>query len=266
MSESKRDIKEIVREKYGALAKLPQNSCCGKPECCGDGSLNISSDGYDKLDGYMPEADLGLGCGLPTQFADMRPGETVLDLGSGAGNDVFVARRFVGEKGKVIGVDMTPAMIDKANENKANMGYDNIEFRLGEIENLPVFNASVDVVLSNCVLNLVPDKKKAFQEIFRVLKSGARFSISDVVVTVELPLSLREAVAMYVGCVAGAITKDEYFDDIARAGLGNLKINSEKVINLPPEVLAQYLNKEEIDLFINSGTKILSITITGQRL
>jgi arsenite methyltransferase len=265
MSESKKDIKAVVREKYGSLAKLPQNSCCGKSGCCGDGSINMTPTDYAKLEGYLPEADLGLGCGLPTRFAKMQAGETVIDLGSGAGNDAFVARRQVGENGRVIGIDMTPAMIEKANENKAKVGYDNIEFRLGEIENIPVPDNSADVVLSNCVLNLVPDKRRAFHEIFRVLRPGGRFSISDIVLKGELPTALRDAVTMYVGCIAGAITKDEYLGHIAAAGFKDVIIHSEKIVDLPPDILAQYLDQGAIDSFAASGAKVLSVTITGRK-
>ncbi len=259
------EIKAVVREKYGALAQASDGCCCGPTNCCGDGSINVSPHEYTSLDGYVKEADLGLGCGLPTQFANLKEGETVVDLGSGAGNDVFVARRLVGETGRVVGVDMTPAMIEKANQNNAGLGYRNVEFRLGEIEQLPVEENFADVILSNCVLNLVPDKQKAFSEIARVLKPGGRFSISDLVLTGPLPEGVRTATALYIGCIAGATTTEAYMDYIAKAGLRDVRIESNKKVELPEDVLRNYANEAEIKEFVNSGTEVLSITVTGRK-
>lgn len=256
------EIKSVVREKYGAIA-VSSSSCCGPTNCCGDGTINVSPNEYTQLDGYVKDADLGLGCGLPTMFAKIRQGETVVDLGSGAGNDVFVARRIVGDNGHVVGVDMTPAMIEKANQNNAGLGYKNVEFRLGEIEQLPVDENFADLVISNCVLNLVPDKQKAFSEIARVLKPGGRFSISDLVLTGPLPESVRTATALYIGCIAGATTTDAYMTYIAKAGLTNVVIASSKKVDLPEEVLRNYATEAEIREFAGSGTEVLSITVTG---
>ncbi len=261
MTDKANQIKAVVREKYGEMARQSK-SCCG-PNCCSpEDSITIDLN-YKQVEGYVPEADLGLGCGLPTQFAQIKAGETVVDLGSGAGNDVFIARRLVGETGRVIGVDMTPDMIARANENKAKLGFTNVEFRLGEIEQLPVDANSADLVLSNCVLNLVPDKARAFAEIHRVLKPGGRFSISDIVIEGKLPDSLRDAVKLYVGCVAGALTREEYLGTIDRTGFQNVTVHSRSVIELPADVLKQYVSQQEIEDLAASGTKVTSITVTG---
>jgi ubiquinone/menaquinone biosynthesis C-methylase UbiE len=217
------------------------------------------------LDGYVPDADLGLGCGLPTQFAEIKKGDTVVDLGSGAGNDCFVARAITGESGKVIGIDMTEAMIDKARENAEKLGFNNVEFRFGDIEKIPLTADSADVVVSNCVLNLVPDKRKAFQEIFRILKPNGHFSISDVVLVGKLPESLREASEMYVGCVSGALQKSEYLDIINRSGFVNCKVQKEKLITLPDDILADYLTVKQIEDYKNSGVGIYSITVYAEK-
>ena len=176
------EIKEMVREKYSEIAKQPKEtnavSCCGATSaCCGDEVYNIMADDYTKLDGYVADADLGLGCGLPTEFAKIKEGDVVIDLGSGAGNDAFIARRLTGEKGKVIGIDFTEAMIARARENAEKLGYTNVEFRQGDIESMPVTANKADVIVSNCVLNLVPNKHKVISEIFRVLKPGGHFSL-----------------------------------------------------------------------------------------
>ena len=204
-------IKEIVKNKYSEIAVASQDCGCS---CCGTGApvtidYSIMSDDYAKIDGYVPDADLGLGCGLPTEHADIKEGDTVLDLGSGAGNDVFIARRLVGTKGKVIGLDFTDEMIKKARKNADKMKYNNVEFRKGDIEDMPVNDETVDVIVSNCVLNLVPDKEKAFFEMYRVLKTGGHFCVSDIVLNGELPEGILEAAALYTGCVAGALQMDE---------------------------------------------------------
>ena len=222
-------IKELVKEKYSAIAgqQREQNlsSCCGATESCNGDLYNIMSDDYSKLEGYNPDADLGLGCGLPTEFAQIKKGDTVIDLGSGAGNDVFIARRIVGENGNVIGIDFTEKMIERANENAIKLGYRNVEFRHGDIDNMPVFSNKADVVVSNCVLNLVPNKHKAFSEIYRVLKPGGRFSISDIVITGgALPEKWKQVAELYAGCVAGAMQKQEYLDIIKEAGFESIML------------------------------------------
>jgi arsenite methyltransferase len=265
-------LKEIVREKYGQLARDGGGSCCGPTNCCGtaevkegkDGFVDFSED-YKRLDGYVAEADMGLGCGIPTEVAGLKAGQTVLDLGSGAGNDVFVARKSVGETGRVIGVDMTADMIKKARENAARMAYANVDFRLGEIEALPVEGGTVDRVLSNCVLNLVPDKRRAFAEIHRVLKPSGRFAISDVVIEGEFPEALRQAAELYVGCVSGAMDKTAYLDLIRAAGFRNVEVAKEKAIAVPQDLLAAYLTPEQRDAYARSGLRVLSVTVTAEK-
>ena len=217
------------------------------------------------MEGYNPDADLGLGCGLPTQFAKIKEGDVVLDLGSGAGNDCFVARAQTGEKGRVIGIDMTPAMIEKAQKNTKKLGYNNIDFYLGDIEDMPIADNTADVVVSNCVLNLVPDKVKAFSEIHRVMKQGGHFSISDIVLTGELPERIKQAAEMYAGCVSGAILKDKYVDIIERSGFKNIAIQKEKLITVPDSILNDYLTGEEITEYRRSGYGIYSITVYGEK-
>ena len=259
-------LKNLVREKYTEIAEQSKetnaSSCCGAIECC---TVDVSmADNYSKLDGYAPEADLGLGCGLPTEFAKISKGDTVVDLGSGAGNDCFVARSQAGDNGKVIGVDFTERMIEKARLNANKLGYNNVEFRQGDIENLPLASETADVVVSNCVLNLVPNKKKAFEETYRVLKNGGHFSVSDIVLEGELPENLRKAAELYVGCISGAIQKQEYLEIVKKAGFVNVVLQKEKLIALPDELLNEYLPKEEVVAF-KSKFKILSITLYGEK-
>lgn len=223
------------------------------------------SDDYSTMEGYNPEADLGLGCGLPTQFANIKPGNTVIDLGSGAGNDCFIARAETGQDGRVIGIDFTPAMIEKAKENAIKLGFENVEFRQGDIENIPVTANIADVIVSNCVLNLIPNKDNVFKEIKRVLKPGGHFSISDVVLVGELPLALRKDAEMYAGCVAGAIQKDEYLQLINNNGFENILIQKEKPIIIPDDILANYLNSEEIQHYKSGSTGIFSITVYAEK-
>src|ERR1700761_3259612 len=229
--ETTEQIKDMVREKYSAIALQDKEdnaaSCCGSG-CCSIETANIMTDDYSTLEGYNPDADLGLGCGLPTQFAQIKPGDVVIDLGSGAGNDCFIARKETGETGRVIGIDFTPAMIGKARINVDKLGYNNVEFRQGDIEKMPITANIADVIVSNCVLNLVPNKMGVFQEIYRVLKPGGHFSISDIVLVGELPAKIREAAEMYAGCVAGAIQKDTYLDLVKTAGFQNITIQKEK--------------------------------------
>ena len=261
-------LKEIVREKYTEIAN--QDKALNQSSCCGAGAssaevYNIMTDDYSGLQGYNQEADLGLGCGLPTQFAQIRPGDTVIDLGSGAGNDCFVARHETGESGKVIGIDFTEAMIKKARANAEKLGYNNVEFRQGDIDDMPVSDDVADVVVSNCVLNLVPDKHKVIREIFRVLKPGGHFSISDIVLVGDLPEALREDAEMYAGCVAGAIQKEEYLGYIAEMGFDGISIQKEKAIVIPDDILVKYLSQEEIQSFKQGDTGIYSITVFAQK-
>ena len=263
------DIKQIVKEKYGEIAKQTKEqnapSCCGATSCGSVVDYSIFSENYDKLQGYNPDADLGLGCGLPTEYAGIQPGNTVLDLGSGAGNDCFVARALVGETGYVAGLDFTEAMIEKARENARKLGYTNVDFIQGDIENIPVRFGVVDVVISNCVLNLVPDKQLAFSEIFRVLKQGGHFCISDVVLQGELPKGLKEDAVMYAGCVSGALPKGEYLRIIEESGFVNVEVKKEKKIEIPDELLLKYMSAEELKKFSNGETGIFSITVTGKK-
>ena len=225
-------IKKAVREGYARIAKRESSCCFPTSSCCGGG--NIAED-LSKRIGYTEEeivavpegANLGLGCGNPVALASLREGETVLDLGSGAGFDCFLAAGKVGKSGRVIGVDMTPEMIQKARENAKKGNYANVEFRLGEIENLPVSDNSIDVVISNCVINLVPDKRRAFMEAFRVLKPGGRLMISDLVLVQELPDFIKNSVEAYVGCLSGAIMRDEYIEAIEASGFQEVKIIEE---------------------------------------
>ena len=262
------DIKQIVKEKYGAIAAQgkPHAACsCCSPDSAAGVDYTIFSEDYSKREGYNPDADLGLGCGIPTDSAGIKPGDTVIDLGSGAGNDVFVARRLVGEAGRVVGIDMTESMIERARENNKKLGYQNVEFRFGEIENLPVDDNTADVAISNCVLNLVPDKLKAYQEIYRVLKPGGRFGISDVVLTGELPVKLKAAAEMYAGCVAGALKKEAYLNIIRKAGFPTADVVREKPIIFSDAMLSPYLSASELKDFKKSGLIILSITVCGEK-
>ena len=262
------EIKQVVRERYAAAA-LTKGSCCGSQS--GDGGagpdlgLDMIKDAYRSVDGYLADADLGLGCGLPTRHAGIEPGDVVLDLGSGAGIDAFVARRIVGETGRVIGVDMTPEMIARARENAAKLGYGNVAFRLGEIENLPVEADTVDVVVSNCVLNLVPNKAQAFAEIFRVLRPGAHFCVSDIVASGELGEPIRNAAALHVGCIAGAIPLEEYLRLIKNAGFENVEVAETKTIELPDAVLVRHIDEPSIAAFRRSGVVLQSITVRARK-
>lgn len=223
------------------------------------------SDDYSTLEGYNPEADLGLGCGLPTQYAKIEKGNTVIDLGSGAGNDCFVARKEAGEDGRVIGIDFTPAMIEKAKANAQKLGYSNVEFRQGDIENMPVSANTADVIVSNCVLNLVPDKDAVFKDIYRVLKPGGHFSISDVVLKGELPENIKKDAEMYAGCVSGAIQKDEYLSLIQKNGFSNITIQKEKPIHIPDDILNKILNARELAIYKEGNIGIFSITVYAEK-
>jgi SAM-dependent methyltransferase len=262
------ELKELVKSKYAEIAlqdkETNMSSCCGSGGCSTE-VYNIMSEDYANLPGYVADADLGLGCGLPTEFALIKEGHTVIDLGSGAGNDCFVARKLAGESGKVIGIDFTPQMIDKARENAEKLGYNNVEFRMGDIENMPVAANRADVVVSNCVLNLVPNKKNVIQDIFRVLKPGGHFSISDIVLIGELPAVIQGAAEMYAGCVSGAIQKSTYLQLIEEAGFVNITLQKEKVITMPDDILEKYLSTEELSAYKLSQTGIYSVTVYGEK-
>ena len=261
-------LKEVVRQKYSEIAlqdkTTNQSSCCGSG-CCSTEVYNIMTDEYNDIEGYNPDADLGLGCGLPTQFAKIKKGDTVIDLGSGAGNDCFVARAETGETGKVIGIDFTEAMIDKARHNAEKLGYNNVEVRIGDIEKMPVTANAADVIVSNCVLNLVPDKDNVFKEIYRVLKPGGHFSISDVVLVGQLPDELQHDAVMYAGCVSGAVQKNEYLGLIERNGFKNITLQKEKAIVLPDDILKNYFDKEGLEKFKTGDTGIFSITVYAEK-
>ncbi len=261
-------LKNLVREKYAQIADQDKDtnaaSCCGSG-CCSTEVYNIMADDYTTLEGYNADADLGLGCGLPTQFARIKNGDVVIDLGSGAGNDAFIARHETGESGKVIGIDFTPAMIQKARANAEKLGFHNVEFREGDIEKMPVSSGIADVIVSNCVLNLVPNKAGVFKEIFRVLKSGGHFSISDIVLEGSLPQNIQHAAEMYAGCVSGAIQKKDYLSLIEQAGFTNITMQKEKKITIPDDILGSYLGEEEIQAFKNSSTGIFSITVYAEK-
>lgn len=264
--ENAQALKAIVREKYADIAGQPKAT--NAASCCGSGPVsnkiyNIMMDDYSGLEGYNADADLGLGCGLPTAFAGIAAGDMVIDLGSGAGNDCFVARHETGATGKVIGIDFTPEMIAKARENADRMGYNNVEFREGDIDNMPVAADVADVVVSNCVLNLVPDKPAVFAEMFRVLKPGGHFSVSDIVLVGELPEALRGEAELYAGCVSGAIQKSDYLALLAAAGFEAIEIRSEKTIMLPDDILEKYLSPDQIQAFALRRTGIFSITVNG---
>lgn len=263
------ELKQTVKEKYSEIAlqtkEQNESSCCGSTGCCGDTDYTIFSENYAHLEGYNPDADLGLGCGIPTEFARIKQGDTVIDLGSGAGNDCFVARSLVGETGKVIGIDFTEAMIEKARLNAEKLGFNNVEFRFGDIEKMPVTANKADVIISNCVLNLVPDKEKAFSEIYRVLKPGGHLSVSDVVLRGELPEQLKNAAEMYAGCVSGAIQKDAYLEVMKHCGLESIVVQKEKMITVPEDILLNYLSPDELNSFKASGTGIYSITVYAEK-
>jgi SAM-dependent methyltransferase len=262
---SDKDLKDIVRKKYSeiALAQGRTNeSCCGPGASCCDPTVGVNfSDDYSELQGYLPQADLGLGCGLPTEGSAIQSGQTVLDLGSGAGNDAFVARSLVGESGRVIGLDFSAEMVEKARRHAADLGYDNVSFLLGDIEDIPLPDSSIDVVISNCVLNLVPNKARAYREIMRVLRPGGRFNISDVVLEGTLPAGLAQAAALYVGCVAGAMQSDAYLQTIRAAGFAEVTVHSRKTIALPESLGKEHLDEQALQDFLRSQVGIFSVTV-----
>jgi arsenite methyltransferase len=265
------DIKKNVQEKYGEIVrnsdkKEKKGCCCG----CGEPSVfgveySVFNESYSNVDGYQSEADLSLGCGLPTAHAAISEGDTVVDLGSGAGNDCFVARAITGESGRVIGLDFTPEMIAKARQNAEKLGFQNVEFTEGDIEQMPINSEIADVVVSNCVLNLVPDKVKAFKEIFRILKYRGHFCVSDVVLIGSLPENLRNDVVMYAGCVSGAIQREEYLDIIRKTGFENIQVKKERAIEVPDEILLKYISMADLDALKKSKTGIFSITVYAEK-
>ena len=263
-------LKTIVRDVYTQVAD--QSRAANAASCCGSATgfsplddAAIMADDYGNVSGYAPEADLGLGCGLPTQFAHITPGDVVIDLGSGAGNDCFVARHETGPNGKVIGIDFTPAMIDRARRNAEARGFHNVEFRAGDIEQMPVSDNMADVVVSNCVLNLVPNKQAVFNEIARVLKPGGHFSISDIVLQGSLPTRLLKAAELYAGCVSGAIQHEEYLRFIAEAGFTNITVQKKKTVVLPDELLTAYLTADELAEYQQADVQILSVTVYAEK-
>ncbi|MCB2209189.1 MAG: arsenite methyltransferase [Bacteroidetes bacterium] len=268
MKIQEKDIKEIVKSKYNQIADQSNDEsccCCKGDSAAWDKDYTIFSESYKKLEGYSEDADLGLGCGLPTQFAQISKGDTVLDLGSGAGNDCFVARAVVGESGKVIGVDFADKMLEKARKNAQVLGYQNVEFLKGDIDQLPIEDDSIDVVVSNCVLNLVPDKVKVFAEIHRVLKPAGHFSVSDIVISGTLPEKLLKEAEMYAGCVAGAIANTAYIGIIKSQGFTEIKVPKVKEIHIPDETLEKYLNAEELENYRNSDIGIFSMTVFAKK-
>lgn len=265
---NEQELKDIVKDRYTRIAE--QGKVENAASCCGatrpsNKVYNIMIDDYSQTEGYVEDADLGLGCGLPTQFAKIQKGDLVIDLGSGAGNDCFVARHETGVEGKVIGIDFTPIMIEKARQNAEKLGYNNVEFRMGDIDDMPVSAEVADVVVSNCVLNLVPNKPKVIKEIFRVLKPGGHFSISDIVLEGKLPEALLKDAEMYAGCVAGAVQKAEYLAAIEESGFKNIEIQKEKTISIPDDILEKYLSKDEINEFRTGNTGIFSITVYAEK-
>lgn len=254
-----KEIKEVIKERYANV--INTRSCCGT----GNTTTSAFKEDYSKVDGYVANADYNLGCGLPTEHAAIKEGNHVLDLGCGAGNDVFIARSIVGQSGKVVGLDMTEDMLTKAEENKAKLGFTNVEFVLGEIEEIPLAEEIFDVVVSNCVLNLVPNKNKAYEEVYRVLKPTGHFCMSDVVLTADLPNKLKNRPELYASCVSGALLKEEYVQAIKNAGFTNIEIVKERPIILSDEKLKIALTDEELTNFRSQPSPVLSITIKATK-
>ena len=258
------NIKKIVRDKYAGIAIESSCGCCGGKEK--QTGYTVFNESYKSQQGYLEDADLGLGCGLPTEYANMKAGDAVLDLGSGAGNDCFVARSIVGEAGTVTGLDFTDEMLEKARINNQKMGYTNVLFVKGDIENMPLPDNMYDVVISNCVLNLVPDKQKAFSEIMRVLKPGGQFCVSDIVLLGELPAKIREAATLYAGCVSGALQKEDYLHVIKGSGFSGIEIKKERQVSVPDKQLLPYISQNELMDYKQSGAGIFSITVIGKKI
>jgi ubiquinone/menaquinone biosynthesis C-methylase UbiE len=254
-------LKEVVKDKYSKIARNHRPCCCGSDKNTEFSAFNES---YDHLNGYMKGADMNLGCGVPVEHADMKPGDSVMDLGCGAGNDCFVARSVVGPEGKVTGLDFTEEMLRKARRNAKILGYTNVDFIPGDIEEIPVEEESFDVVISNCVLNLVPDKQKAFSEIKRILKPGGHFCVSDIVLKGELPDAIRDTATLYAGCVSGALQVEDYLGVIRETGFKTVEVKKERIIDVPDNLFLEHVSVEELNNFRNSGTGIFSITVVGR--
>jgi ubiquinone/menaquinone biosynthesis C-methylase UbiE len=267
---SEKDLKTIVKEKYSRIAlqadsKTDQSCCCAPAsDCCGV-DFTVFSESYENLEGYNTDADLGLGCGIPTEFAGLKAGQHVLDLGSGAGNDCFIARAIVGESGFVAGLDFSEEMLAKARSNATKLGYENVDFVEGDIENMPFAGNQFDVIISNCVLNLVPDKQKAFSEILRVLKPGGHFCVSDVVIIGEMPEKLRADAELYAGCVSGAMQMDEYLAVAESIGFKNLVVHKKRKIEIPENLLRQHLDEEEVKELSVGALGLFSITLSATK-
>lgn len=266
--QTENEIKEMVKQKYSEIALQDKeenaSSCCGGT--CSSGEVyNIMTDSYETVEGYNPEADLGLGCGLPTEYAKIKEGDLVVDLGSGAGNDCFVARHEVGSTGKVIGIDFSEAMLSKARANADKRGFNNVEFRQGDIEHMPIAAETADVIVSNCVLNLVPNKAGVVKDIYRVLKEGGHFSISDIVLSGEISDALRTQAELYAGCVTGAIQKEEYLHIIKEAGFRNIQVQKEKRIDIPRDILEKYVGKKDVDAFIKGDIGVYSVSVYAEK-
>lgn len=263
-----KELKLVVKEKYGkiALENSSENSCCSSSSCCGpEIDYTVFSEDYKNKKGYNPDADMNLGCGIPTDFAAIKKGDHVLDLGSGAGNDCFVARAIVGDTGKVTGIDMTEPMIAKARENCAKLKFTNVDFVSGDIEDMPFDDKKFDVVISNCVLNLVPDKTKAFNQIFRVLKPGGHFCVSDVVIKGQLSEKMKKDAEMYAGCVSGASEMNEYLKIVENSGFLNVKVHKQKEIRLPDSLLSEFNDPAELNSYHAGDTGIFSITVSAEK-
>lgn len=270
ISKGKPDMKELVKKRYNDLAVLNKESigCCCNPMAPAAPSkkvFTIMSEDYSQLKGYEPDADLGVGCGLPTQYARIQKGDTVVDLGSGAGNDCFIAREETGENGHVFGIDFALQMLAKARANASRRGFTNIEFLEGDIENMPLPDQTADVVVSNCVLNLLPRKDRIFKEIYRVLKPGGHFCISDVVLNGAFPKEFTDNAAMYAGCIASAIQREDYLGEIEKANFIDIKVERTKTITIPDEVLQEHLDQATIAKYKIGNVGIYSITVTGKR-
>ena len=263
------ELKQLVKEQYSLLALNSdslKNACCGtKPTGTSKKVYTIMSEDYSKLKGYEPDADLGVGCGLPTQYAGIKTGDVVIDLGSGAGNDCFIARSEVGESGQVIGLDFSPEMVAKARANNTKRGYTNVEFIEADIENMPLEDNSADVVVSNCVLNLLPQKNKIFKEVYRVLKPGGHFCVSDVVLNGVFPKEFTDNAAMYAGCISSAIQREEYLQEIKNANFKPITVQRTKTIEIPDSVLHEHLDQSTIQKYKAGNVGIYSITVTGEK-
>ena len=266
---SSEQLKQIVKEKYGEIAvqsrEENETGCCGSACGCATVDEAIMAEDYTTLKGYVADADLGLGCGLPTEFAHIKDGDVVVDLGSGAGNDAFIARSVAGANGKIIGIDFTEKMVAKARMNAGKLGFNNVEFLQGDIESIPLSDNVADVVVSNCVLNLVPDKAKAFAETFRILKPGGHFSVSDIVLKGDLPEALRASAEMYAGCVSGAIQQEAYLQVVKEAGFTGIKLQKERRITIPDEILSVYLSTGELEKYKSGELGVYSITVYADK-